>query len=129
MKNCLRGAAFVTISNLGMKGDLYDVAVRLPKERYGYKKVLRKSHVGDLETLPAVNNSDNLQKLNRFFNELECHVKALAAIRVQQGEYATTMVLKNISRLPMEIRIKLTQGQEENKDLPVNEQLEGLKGP
>ena len=127
LKNCLRGAAFVTISDLDMKGDHYDVAVRLLKERYGHKTVLRKSHLDGLESLPAVSNSYDLQKLKRFYDELECHVKALAAIGVQSVEYATTMVPKIISKLPMEIRIKLTEGQEENEDLPVNELLEGLR--
>ena len=127
LKNCLRGAAFVTISDLDMKGDHYDVAVRLLKERYGHKNVLRKSHLDGLESLPAVSNSYDMEKLKRFYDELECHVKALAAIGVQPVEYATTMVPKIISKLPMEIRIKLTEGQEENEDLPVNELLEGLR--
>ena len=76
LKNCLRGAAFVTISDLDMKGDHYDVAVRLLKERYGHKNVLRKSHLDGLESLPAVSNSYDMEKLKRFYDELECHVKA-----------------------------------------------------
>ena len=41
LKNCLRGAAHVTILDLDIKGDHYGVAVRLLKERYGQKNVLK----------------------------------------------------------------------------------------
>ena len=127
LKNCLKGAAFVTISDLDMKGDHYPAAVRLLKERYGHKNVLRKSHFDGLESLPAITHSYDLEKLKRFYDELECHVKALAAIDVRPEEYTTTMIPKIISKLPVNIRIKLTEGQEENEDLKVQELLEGLR--
>ena len=127
LKNCLKGAAFVTISDLDMKGDHYPAAVKLLKERYGHKNVLRKSHFDGLESLPMISHSYDLQKLKRFYDELECHVKALAAIEVKPEEYATTMIPKVISKLPVDIRIKLTEGQDENEDLSVMELLEGLR--
>ena len=127
LKNCLKGAAFVTISDLDMKGDHYHAAVQLLKERYGHKNVLRKSHFDGLESLPMISHTYDVQKLKRFYDELECHIKALAAIDVKPEEYATTMIPKVISKLPVDIRIKLTEGQDENEDLSVVELLEGLR--
>lgn len=51
LKNCMKAPAFVTISDLDMKGDHYEVAVKLLKERYGHKNVLRKAHFDGLEKL------------------------------------------------------------------------------
>ena len=54
-------------------------------------------------------------------------MKAFATIGVQPVEYATAMKPEIITRLPMEICIKLREGREENEDLPVSELLEGLR--
>lgn len=51
LKNCMKAPAFVTISDLDMNGDHYEVAVKLLKERYGHKNVLRKAHFDGLEKL------------------------------------------------------------------------------
>ena len=127
LKNCMKGPAFVTISDLDMKGDHYEVAVKLLQERYGHKNVLRKAHFDGLEKLPVITNTYEMQRLKRFYEELECHYKALLAINVRPEEYSTTMVPKIISKLPIEVRIKLTEQQDENEDLSIGELVEGLR--
>lgn len=127
LQDCLKGAAFVTISDLDVKGDHYFAAFQLLKERYDHKNVLRKSHFDEFESMPMISHSYDAQKLKRFYDKLDCHIKALAAIDVKPEEYATTMISKVISKLPVALRIKLTEGQDEHEDLSVVELLEGLR--
>eukprot|EP00795_Rhopilema_esculentum_P004003 gene4003-20147_t len=113
--------------HLYLKGDHYEAAVRLLKDRYGHKIVLRKAHFDGLEKLPVVNNSYELQRLKRFYEEVECHYKALSPINVRPEEYSTTMVPKILGKLPMDICIELTEGQEENEDVEMAGLVEGLR--
>ena len=96
----------MTVSDLDMKGDHYEAAVRLLKDRYGHKNVLRKAHFDRLEKLPVVDNSYELQRLKRFYEEVECHYRVLSAINLRFEEYSTTMVPKILGKLPMDICIK-----------------------
>ncbi len=48
LKSTLQGAAFVNVSDLDVKGDNCNVAVKLLKERYGHKNDLRKAHLNGL---------------------------------------------------------------------------------
>eukprot|EP00112_Aurelia_sp_Birch-Aquarium-sp1_P015934 Seg357.4 transcript_id=Seg357.4/GoldUCD/mRNA.D3Y31 product="hypothetical protein" protein_id=Seg357.4/GoldUCD/D3Y31 len=127
LKNSLRGAAFVTISDLEMKGEHYQAAVSLLKERFGHKNVLKKAHLDGIERINAVHNNFDVQKLKRLYEELESHYKALLAIGVQPWEYGTTLVPKIMNKLPLDVRIKLTQQKEENEDISMEEVVDGLR--
>lgn len=74
-----------------------------------------------------ITNAYEIQQLKRFYEELECPYKALLAINVRPEEYSTTMVPKIIGKLPMEVRVKLTEQQDENEDLSIEELVEGLR--
>eukprot|EP00794_Sanderia_malayensis_P003854 gene3854-biopygen3283 len=127
LKNCLRGPAFVTISDIQRSGDQYEAAIRLLKDRYGHRSTLRKAHLDGIERLPAISNSYELYRLKRFHEEVECHVKALTAIGVSQMEYSMTMVPKVLGKLPFEIRMRLTENQDEDDDLTMMQLIEGLR--
>ena len=49
LKRCLKGLAFVSVSNFKLRAENYGPAVQLLKERYGHKNVLRKAHLDSLE--------------------------------------------------------------------------------
>ena len=127
LKSCLKGHAFVTVSDLDMQGDQYQVAVKLLMERYGHQNVLKKAHLDGLEKLNTVYNTYEVNKLKRLYEEVECHFKALQTINVKSSEYSATIVPKILKKLPVEVRIKLNEGKGENDDLMMEELVDGLR--
>ena len=127
LTSSLRGAAFVTVSELDMRGDNYEVAVKLLQERYSHKNVLRKAHLGGLEKVAPELGSYEIQKMKRLYEEVESHYKALLAIDVKPEGYEATMVPKLINKIPVQVRIKLTEEKDENEDLNMDEVVSGLR--
>ena len=98
LKSCLRGPAFVCISNFELRAENYGPAVQLLKERYGHKNVLRKAHLDSLEKLAPVSNSRDVPRLKRLYEDVESHYKALLAVNVMPHEYTATVVPKLLEK-------------------------------
>ena len=127
LKSCLRGPAFVCISNFELRSENYGPAIQLLKERYGHKNVLKKAHLDSFEKLAPVSNSRDVPRLKRLYEDVESHYKALLAVNVMPHEYTTTMVPKLLEKLPMDVRIKLNETKDENEDLKIDELVEELR--
>ena len=127
LKSCLKGPAFVCISNFELREENYGPAIQLLKDRYGHKNVLRKAHLDSLEKLAPVSNSRDVPRLKRLYEEVESHYKALLAVNVMPHEYTATMVPKLLEKLPMDVRIKLNETKDENEDLKIDELAEELR--
>ena len=127
LKSCLRGPAFICISNFELRAENYGPAVQLLKERYGHKNVLRKAHLDSLEKLAPVSNSRDVPRLKRLYEDVESHYKALLAVNVMPHEYTATMAPKLLEKLPMDVRIKLSETKDENEDLEIDELVEELR--
>ena len=127
LKSCLKGPAFVCISNFELRAENYGPAVQLLEDRYGHKNVLRKAHLDSLEKLAPVSNSRDIPRLKRLYEDVESHYKALLAVNVMPHEYMATIVPKLLEKLPIDIRIKINETKDENEDLTIDELVEELR--
>ena len=127
LKSCLRGPAFVCISNFELRAENYGPAIQFLKESYGHKNVLRKAHLDSWEKLAPVSNSRDVPRLKRLYEDVESHYKASLAVNVMPHEYTATMVPKLLKKLPMDVRIKLNETKDENEDLEIDELVEELR--
>ena len=123
----MRGPAFVCISNFELRAENYGPAVQLLRKRYGHKNVLRKAHLDSLEKAAPVLNSRDVPRLKRLYEDVESHYKALLAVNVMPHEYMATMVPKLLEKLPIDVRIKLSETKDENEDLKIDELVEELR--
>ncbi len=71
--------------------------------------------------------SYEIQKLKSFYEEVGRHYKALLAIDVKAADNQATTVPKLMNKIPVQVRIKLTQEKEENKDLTMDGLVNGLR--
>ena len=56
LRNQLVGSANETIAGLDLTYNNYDIAIKLPKERYGKKQTLIDTHYAQLTNLPIAMN-------------------------------------------------------------------------
>ena len=108
----------VTVAN-------YDEAVAILKKRFGDKQKIIDKHMETLlhlETVP----SHNLRNLREFVDKVESHVRGLRALDVLSSSYGTLLSSIVMSKLPQDVRLVISQQEEDDKDQDLDKLLESV---
>ena len=108
----------VTVAN-------YDEAVAILKKRFGDKQKIIDKHMETLlhlETVP----SHNLRNLREFVDKVESHVRGLRAFDVLSSSYGTLLSSIVMSKLPQDVRLVISQQEEDDKDQDLDKLLESV---
>ena len=82
LKACLDDPASTTIANLSIIGDNYRPAVETLKGKYGQSGLLEEAHMAALKATQGVSNVRDVNKLKRFYDDVDSHFKALLILGV-----------------------------------------------
>ena len=92
LKACLDGPASTTIANLSIIGDNYRPAVETLKGKYGQSGLLKEAHMTALKATQGVSNVRDVNKLKRFYDDVDSHFKALLVLGVPGEHYSVAVV-------------------------------------
>ena len=124
-KQELAKSALQAVAGLKVTVANYDEAVAILKKRFGDKQKIIDKHMETLlhlETVP----SHNLRNLREFVDKVESHVRGLRALDVLSSSYGTLLSSIVMSKLPQDVRLVISQQEEDDKDQDLDKLLESV---
>lgn len=118
LDSCLQGEAKAVIAGLSITSQHYTDACKLLKERYGRKEKIVFAHIQSLlrmGTTPS-NTIQSASELSHLYDELQSHVRSLAALNIQGDQYGVFLTPMILSCLPLEIRLEWSRDAEGKED-------------
>ena len=117
LRSLLKGEALQCIQGLSMTALHYSSACDILKERYGRKERIIFAHVQALLNV-TVSNKSTVSSLRKVYDELQGHVRSLAALEIDGKQYGVILTPLILSRLPADIRLEWARdGSQHESDL------------
>ena len=109
MKSLLCDSAKLTISGLSLPSENYKEAIDLLKQCYGNTQVLINDFMKKFVQLPAVQNSNNLECLRLFYDQVETSARNLKASGVEINMYSSLLIPLLTEKLPDDLRLRIAR--------------------
>ena len=109
MKSFLCDSAKLTISGLSLSSENYKEAIDLLKQCYGNTQVLINAFVKKFVQLPAVQNSNNVECLRLFYDQVETSVQNLKTLGVEISTYDSLLIPLLTEKLSNDLRLRIAR--------------------
>ena len=106
-KSFLCDSAKLTISGLSLSSENYKEAIDLLKQRYGNTQVLVNAFMKKFIQLPPVQNSNNVECLRHFYDQVETSVRNLKTLGVEINMYGSLLTPLLNEEIPDNLRLKI----------------------
>ena len=126
LKVCLDGPASKTIANFSIIGDNYRPAVVTLKGKYGQSGLLKEAHCAALKATQGVSNVRDVNRLKRFYDDVDSHFKALLVLGVPGEHYSVAVVPELMSKVPRDVAINIRRSKDVNHEWMIGGFLEKL---
>ena len=126
LKACLDGPASTTIATLSIIGDNYRPAVETLKGKYGQSGLLDEAHMAALKATQGVSNVRDVNRLKRFYDDVDSHFKASLVLGVPGEHYLVAVVPELMSKVPRDVAINIRRSKDVNHEWLIGEFLEKL---
>ncbi|XP_065069773.1 uncharacterized protein LOC135694821 [Rhopilema esculentum] len=126
LKACLDGPASTTIANLSIIGDNYKPAIAILEEKYGQTGLLKEAHMAALKATQGVSNARDVNKLRKFYDDVDAHYKALSVLEVPGEHYSVAVVPELMGKVPRDVAINIRRSKDVNHEWMIGEFLDKL---
>ena len=126
LKAYLDGPASTTIANLSIIGDNYKPAIAILKEKYGPTGLLKEAHMAAFKATQGVSNARDVNKLRKFYDDVDSHYKALSILGVPGEHYSVAVVPKLMGQVPRDVAINIRRSKDVNHEWMIGEFLDKL---
>ena len=109
MKSFLCDSAKLKISGLSLSSENYKEAIDLLKQCYGNTQVLINAFVKKFVQLPAVQNSNNVECLRLFYDQVETSVQNLKTLGVEISTYDSLLIPLLTEKLSNDLRLRIAR--------------------
>ena len=109
MKSFLCDSAKLTISGLSLSSENYKEAIDLLKQCYGNTQVLINAFVKKFVQLPAVQNSNNVECLRLFYDQVETSVQNLKTLGVEISTYDSLLIPLLTEKLSNDLCLRIAR--------------------
>ena len=109
MKSFLCDSAKLKISGLSLSSENYKEAIDLLKQCYGNTQVLINAFVKKFVQLPAVQNSNNVECLRLFYDQVETSVQNLKTLGVEISTYYSLLIPLLTEKLSNDLRLRIAR--------------------
>lgn len=103
----------------------YSAAVELLERRFGKKTAIQRAHINKMLNVMPVVDAKDIGRLRSLFDTVESHYRGLRALGVDESSYAAIVVPVILQKLPENIRLTITRGND-YLEWTVEEMLEHL---
>ena len=109
LHSLVEGPAARSIKGLTLTKANYESAVDLLKQRYGKPQEIIAAHMDELLKIPNC-TTDKPQMLRLVYDQLNVHIRGLAALSVNPEQYSSLLIPMIISKLPGDVQLRIARG-------------------
>ena len=114
LKALLEGPATRVIQGLTLTTANYDQARKLLEDRYGKTQVIISAHMDNVLKLNPC-TSDKPQQLRFLYDQMQVQIRGLESLGVTTESYGQLLIPIIMSKLPNEIRLKISRNTDKKK--------------
>ena len=111
LHSLLEGSAACSIKGLTLTEANYESAVDLLKQRFGRPQQIIAAHMDELLKIPNC-TTDKPQMLRSVYDQINVHIRGLAALSVNPEQYGSLLIPMITSKLPGDVQLRIVREME-----------------
>ena len=117
LRSLLKGEANAAVQGLSLTAAHYRIACDLLRDRFGRPERIVFSHIQELLNI-TVPKYPNVSVLWKLYDDLQAHIRSLAAMGITGEQYGVVLTPLILSRLPPDLRMEWArEGEQHESDL------------